>query len=375
VANISGANLLKRHEAIIAIFFLFALELAKPSAALAGEPLNNFMMLLKKDKGLMEVEKKNWQRLMEETFQGRIISFDYSRLIYSILSRAKFDEVDIKRGVQVALDCTIAVENGAPQDEVEELAMLAFATDIKPEEMTRYAIAFHQCNVGGVPVHIAQELIGHARGMNWPPATLDKMIGGLLEAARHPVNLEKFVLFMLISVDQHLGTADEIVQDAIRDAKLREPARWKELKTTKPPSATEEAPKIPPVALNYDKFRESVESFLGTPYVWGGATREGSDCSGFTSLVMRENGYSIPRTSQEQAKRGAPVSKENLRLGDLLFFDTKGGGSITHVGFYLGGNLLVHAASSKGVTIILFSDQYFLSRFITARRVIRYNDR
>jgi hypothetical protein len=45
------------------------------------------------------------------------------------------------------------------------------------------------------------------------------------------------------------------------------------------------------------------------------------------------------------------------------------------VGFYLGGNLLVHAASSKGVTIILFSDQYFLSRFITARRVIRYNDR
>jgi hypothetical protein len=360
---------------MIVILFMVALKLLNPVFALAGEPLNNFAMLLKKDKGLSEEEKNNWQKLMAEKLQGRSISFDYSHLIYSILSRAKFDEVDIKRGVQVALDCTLAVEGGAPQDEVEELAMLAFTTDMKPENMTRYAIAFHRCNSGGVPVHITQELIGHAWGMNWPAATLNKVIGGLLEAARHPVNLEKFALFMLISVDQNLGTADKIVQDAIMDAKQREPALWKELKTAKSPSVAEEAPRSPPVALNYDQFRESVESFLGTPYVWGGATRSGSDCSGFTSLVMKENGYNIPRTSQEQAKRGTPVSKENLRLGDLLFFDTKGAGSITHVGFYLGGNLMVHAASSKGVTIILFSDKYFLSRFLKAIRVIRYTDR
>jgi hypothetical protein len=363
--NINGENLSKRNLAIIVSVFMVVLNLVNPVFALAAEPLNSFAMLLKKDKGLTAAEK----------LQGRAISFDYSHLIYSILSRAKFDEVDIKRAVQVALDCTLAVGNGAPQEEVEELAMLAFATDIKPEEMTRYAIAFHQCNIGGVPVHITQELIGHAREMNWPAATFDKVIGGLLEAARHPVNLEKFVLFMLISVDQNLGTADQIVQDAILDAKLREPARWKELKTLKRLPAAEEDSKTPPVALNYDKFRESVESFLGTPYVWGGTTRAGSDCSGFTSLVMRENDYTIPRTSQEQAKRGTTVSKENLRLGDLLFFDTKGGGSITHVGFYLGGNLMVHAASSKGVTIILFSDKYFLSRFLTARRVIKYSDR
>ena len=271
------------------------------------------------------------------------------------------------------MDCTLAVEKGAPRDEVEELAMLAFATDINPEEIARYATAFHRCNESGVPVNITQELLGHAKGMSWPGVTLDKVIGGLIEAARHPVDLEKFVLFMLISVDQHLGTADKIVQDAILDAKLREPVPWQELK--KSSSVTEEASKIPPVALNYDQFRESVESFLGTPYVWGGATRSGSDCSGFTSLVMKENGYTIPRISQEQAKRGTMVGKENLRLGDLLFFDTKGGGSITHVGFYLGGNLMVHAASSKGVTIILFSDKYFLSRFLTARRVIKYADR
>jgi cell wall-associated NlpC family hydrolase len=371
----SGEILSKRHLAIIASVFMIVLAVQYPVFASAAEPLNSFSLLVKNDKGLTTAEKNNWQKLMAEKLQGRSISFDYSHLIYSILSRAKFDEVDIKRGAQVALDCTLAVESGAPRDEVEELAMLAFATDIKPEEMTRYAIALQRCTIGGVPVHITQELIGHAGEMKWPAATLDRVIGGLLEAARHPVNLEKFVLYMMISVDQNLGTADKIVQDAIRDAKLREPARWKEIKTVKSLSTADEAPQSPPVALNYDQFRESVESFQGTPYVWGGATRAGSDCSGFTSLVMKENGYTIPRTSQEQAKRGTPVSKENLRLGDLLFFDTKGAGSITHVGFYLGGNLLVHAASSKGVTIILFSDKYFLSRFLTARRIIKYADR
>ena len=366
---------MKRYEAFLIILFLTAFALANSSTAWAGEPLKNFALLLKKDKGLTDAEKKGWQRMIEEKLQGKKTSFDYSHLVYSILSRAKFDEVDIKRSVQVARDCILAVESGAPQDEVEELAMLAFATDINPDEIASFAIASRRCNMGNVPVHITHELIGHARVMNWPAATLDTVIGGLLEAARHPVDLEKFVIFILISLDQKLGTAEKIVQDAILDAKMREPAQWKEQRSITSPSSPDGASKTPPVALDYDKFKESVESFLGTPYVWGGATRAGSDCSGFTSLVMRENGYNIPRTSQEQAKQGTSVSKENLQLGDLLFFDPKGGGSITHVGFYLGGNLLVHGASSKGVTIILFSDKYFLSRFLSARRVIKYRDR
>jgi cell wall-associated NlpC family hydrolase len=126
------------------------------------------------------------------------------------------------------------------------------------------------------------------------------------------------------------------------------------------------------IALDYDTLRRSVESFIGTPYVWGGNTRHGVDCSGFTKLVMYENGYVIPRVSRDQAKAGTHVYKDNLKLGDLVFFDTKGRGLVTHVGLYLGGNLLVHASSSKGVTIVLFSDRYFQSRYVTSRRIVSY---
>jgi len=101
----------------------------------------------------------------------------------------------------------------------------------------------------------------------------------------------------------------------------------------------------------------------------------GVDCSGFTSLVMYENGYRVPRVSGNQARVGAPVYKNQLQLGDLVFFDTKGSGRITHVGFYLGGNLMAHASSSKGVTIVFFSNRYFQSRYVTARRIIRYVNR
>jgi cell wall-associated NlpC family hydrolase len=117
-----------------------------------------------------------------------------------------------------------------------------------------------------------------------------------------------------------------------------------------------------------------VESFLGTPYVWGGNTRRGVDCSGFTKLVFKENGYAIPRVSRDQAKTGRAVKQKDLKLGDLVFFDTKGEGYVTHVGFYLGGNLMAHASSSKGVIIVLFSNRYFQSRYKGARRIVAYEN-
>lgn len=332
--------------------------------------MSNLSLLLKKDKGLAETEKKQWQITAEEKFKGQKFTFDYSRLIYSVLSRAKFDEVELNRGIKVALDCALAVQQGGPEDEVEDLAVFAFSTELKPDEITRYAIAFHKCNEKGVPPNVAQELIRHAKERNWPAVTFDKIIAGLLTAAQRNVDLEKIALFILISMDQKIGTVDKIVEEALIDARKREPSRWKEVR--QPATATPMWAEDIPVALEFDKFRESVESFLGTTYVWGGNDRFGVDCSGFTRLVMKENGYGIPRTSREQAAIGSEVAKDSLRLGDLLFFDTKGAGAVTHVGLYLGGNIIVHASSSKGVTIVLFSDKYLQSRYLYARRVIRY---
>lgn len=104
--------------------------------------------------------------------------------------------------------------------------------------------------------------------------------------------------------------------------------------------------------------------FIGTPYVWGGSTPSGFDCSGFTSYVYRHFGVNLPRTSRAQAGAGVKVSYSNLQAGDLVFF---GSGSISHVGIYIGGGNMIHSPR-PGKSVEVTTMKYH--NFITARRVI-----
>lgn len=91
-----------------------------------------------------------------------------------------------------------------------------------------------------------------------------------------------------------------------------------------------------------------IEPLLGIPYKWGGVTKEGFDCSGFTSYVFAEMGVQLPRTSQAQFETGESVDMDKpLEPGDLLFFDSEKKGMITHVGVYVGDNKMAHAASKS----------------------------
>ncbi|MHB8126212.1 MAG: C40 family peptidase [Desulfitobacteriaceae bacterium] len=108
-------------------------------------------------------------------------------------------------------------------------------------------------------------------------------------------------------------------------------------------------------------------SLQGTPYVFGGTTRSGFDCSGFTKYVFASSGISLPRTSYAQFSSGAAVSKNDLQPGDLVFFSTYTKGA-SHVGIYMGGGRFVHASNpNSGVKISSLSDSFYSSRYLGAR--------
>lgn len=118
---------------------------------------------------------------------------------------------------------------------------------------------------------------------------------------------------------------------------------------------------------------EAARSYQGTPYLYGGTTRLGLDCSGLLQLSFGEAGVTIPRSSNEQAGWGDPVKSTDLRPGDLVFFGASPGSrTITHVGMVTvadgEGIDFIHASTSLGVVENSLESDYYLSRFIRAVR-------
>jgi len=109
-------------------------------------------------------------------------------------------------------------------------------------------------------------------------------------------------------------------------------------------------------------------SLQGTSYVFGGTSKNGFDCSGFTKYVYSGSGISLPRTSYAQFASGSAVSKNNLQSGDLVFFSTYAKGA-SHVGIYIGGGRFVHASNpGSGVKTSSLNDSFYSSRYLGARR-------
>jgi len=88
---------------------------------------------------------------------------------------------------------------------------------------------------------------------------------------------------------------------------------------------------------------ETARGFLGVPYLWGGSTEQGFDCSGLAMAVYQLNGLRLPRSSQAQFEAGRMVGMSELQAGDLLFFAMAGKGRVSHVGIYAGGGSFIHA--------------------------------
>lgn len=122
------------------------------------------------------------------------------------------------------------------------------------------------------------------------------------------------------------------------------------------------------------KILRTAKSYIGTPYKYGGATSSGFDCSGLVYISFKEMDIELPRRSSDQAGYGKEINVENVKIGDLIFFNTSGN-SISHVGIvesisHDGSISFVHSSTSKGVMISSLDENYWKTRFVKAVRLL-----
>ncbi len=129
-----------------------------------------------------------------------------------------------------------------------------------------------------------------------------------------------------------------------------------------------------PVAVSnakVDAVLDEAAKYLGVPYVYGGSTPSGFDCSGFTSYVFKKNGITLSRSSKSQyANDGVYVKKSDLQPGDLVFFGTNG--TVGHVGIYVGDGMMIHSPHTGDVVkYTSINSSYYTKNYIGAKRVLQ----
>lgn len=167
-----------------------------------------------------------------------------------------------------------------------------------------------------------------------------------------------------------------ILKMYVSDKKAEVTSRSSEIRKTQETQETknnqEEAPKVVNTSSKGQEIVSYAKKYLGSKYVYGGATPRGFDCSGFTMYVYKQYGVKLSHSATAQSKVGTKIEKANLQAGDLVFFsDYRTYKGIGHCGIYVGDGKFIHASTEKtGVITSSLNSGSYVKRYVTATRVV-----
>jgi cell wall-associated NlpC family hydrolase len=315
-----------------------------------------------------------------------------------VVAEGMFDHAPMERIADVAFAAYQAVWRGGPAEVVDGIALYGFRKPVPPDKLAAWANGYRLAVSGGVPGEVAADLVRNAMEHDWDVGTFDRLKWGLVDAAKRKYDVKLYAAYLFAGMEKdprHPGSLLGITKATFEDAARKKvapkdpgyrgvfevdtvPARQTRPPPRTPPPPDETAVESEPPRAEegpgpfaaWSRVEHTALSYLGTPYVWGGETRAGIDCSGLTRNSYRAIAVALPRVSKLQWKTGTPVRKEGLREGDLVFFDTNGSG-VSHVGMVIDPRTrrIIHASSSHGVVEADMDEPWFQSRYLGARRV------
>ena len=347
--------------------------------------------------------------VIEELISYGIYNGWKGNTIYTVCNGILTGVSDDLEARKLALSFIIGVDQEINEKEVdviikENIQFLKTIEQQPQEESNRRNLAYQYLQSAlqqGIPRQIVEEIYITATYEKWSADATKAIFEGLINGHKMGLTTEKLAIALLVRMAQGLEKIkpEKMVKQEIEYVKQLEKERLRlinsdnkkykrklepvyqyqlsNIQPEKPEKISQQKPiTYYPVTtrntINEQLMWQTIREFLGpppTPYRWGGNSRRGIDCSGFTKAVYQYQGIRLPRNSRQQAQTGIFV-RDQLKFGDLIFFSKYFNKHITHVGIYIGNGNFVHSSCTKGVTISSLNQRYYRVRYRYAKRIV-----